>query len=335
MSDLNCEYLEHRDIEQLNNQLEKLAKHYPRTKNYADRLLIGTLKDLGSYERAWTTTRTKKLSISLIDVFQFEKFLGRGLFDGELMVQINGCSNLTEFGERNIGEIQQIAGRFLDIFFTGIITDEYRSPVLISHKSEYYEQFYFSEAEFQYWKELDDRQMKQGYKRNIAHVPKNAIFSLFSHFLTDAEKTYRTNLGLPQIGEGWISETELYYKIKKQFEDIEVEQHARPKWLGLQSLDIYIPSINLGIEYQGAQHFKPVDWFGGQAGLEKNMMRDRRKLQLAEVNGCSMIYVYPGYQFEEVQFAIEGFIASKRLNFEARHINRPKEAEDYLAEMGL
>lgn len=34
-------------------------------------------------------------------------------------------------------------------------------------------------------------------------------------------------------------------------------------------LDIYIPSLNTAIEYQGLQHFQPVDFYGGGKGFYK------------------------------------------------------------------
>lgn len=56
---------------------------------------------------------------------------------------------------------------------------------------------------------------------------------------------------MPKVGEGWISETELFYKISDYFKEDEVVHHASPKWLGRQHLDIYFPKLNIGIEYQG------------------------------------------------------------------------------------
>lgn len=67
------------------------------------------------------------------------------------------------------------------------------------------------------------------------------------------------------------------------------------KWMGTQTLDFYIPEINVAIECQGKQHFKPVD-FAGQGRdwaineLEKNIKRDALKRQKCKDNGVELIY---------------------------------------------
>ena len=76
----------------------------------------------------------------------------------------------------------------------------------------------------------------------------------------DTEHRARSLRSVPAIGEDWVSETELYYKVKEAIPDSEVLLHASPDWLGRQHLDIFIPSLKVAIEYQGAQHEKPVDF---------------------------------------------------------------------------
>ncbi|MDN9181960.1 hypothetical protein KLJ11_14620, partial [Clostridioides difficile] len=49
-------------------------------------------------------------------------------------------------------------------------------------------------------------------------------------------------------------------------------------------------SINLAFEYQGQQHFKSVDFFGGEETLEKNKLRDKKKKRLCDENNVKLIY---------------------------------------------
>ena len=65
-------------------------------------------------------------------------------------------------------------------------------------------------------------------------------------------------------------------------------------------LDIYFPDFNIGIEYQGAQHFQPVEIFGGEEGFKKNQERDKRKKKLCKQNNCILIYVLPDYDAEDI-----------------------------------
>lgn len=68
------------------------------------------------------------------------------------------------------------------------------------------------------------------------------------------------------------------------------EEQKRFHWLGLQSLDFYIPSKNIAIECQGEQHFKPIDVFGGGEALKVNIERDNRKYNLCKEHNVKITY---------------------------------------------
>jgi hypothetical protein len=125
----------------------------------------------------------------------------------------------------------------------------------------------------------------------------------------EPENALRQMFNLPKIGEGWISETNLYYEIKEHFQSESVVQHGKPHWLGKQHLDIWLPQRNIGIEYQGDQHYYPVEFFGGEASLLENKARDKRKKDLCEKFGCKLIYVLPDYDIKAVVSEIKQFIS--------------------------
>lgn len=103
----------------------------------------------------------------------------------------------------------------------------------------------------------------------------NPFLDLCDEILRDAENRLRAQHGLPKIGEGWVSETRLFNLVKEIFPD--ARQHARPKWLSPQHLDIFMPSQGLAIEYHGKQHFEAVDYFGGESQFKDTRERDQRK----------------------------------------------------------
>ena len=111
--------------------------------------------------------------------------------------------------------------------------------------------------------------------------------------LRDLENLLRVENGLPKVGEGWISETILYQKIKEKFPNQIIVQHGKPKWLGLQHFDVYFPELNIAVEYQGIQHQKPIDFFGGEQAFIKNQERENRKKKLCIENNCNLFYVIP------------------------------------------
>lgn len=57
----------------------------------------------------------------------------------------------------------------------------------------------------------------------------------------------------------------------------------------LLELDIFIPSINLGIEYQGEQHFKPNKCWGGEVALKSLQERDLEKEKLCKKHAINLI----------------------------------------------
>jgi hypothetical protein len=65
-----------------------------------------------------------------------------------------------------------------------------------------------------------------------------------------AENSVREKFGAKRIGENWVTETILYYMIKSLPNNERVLRHYRPKFLKGLELDIFIPHMHLGIEYQ-------------------------------------------------------------------------------------
>ncbi len=136
-------------------------------------------------------------------------------------------------------------------------------------------------------------------------IVRMAVEGEIRRLFRNCENKTRSEQGLPEIGDGWISETELFEAVRKHFSDEKVVKHARPHWLAPQHLDIYFPIRNIGIEYQGVQHLRPVDYFGGLDAFEKQQLRDERKKKRCENNNCQLIYVSENYSFDEIVDQIE------------------------------
>ena len=121
----------------------------------------------------------------------------------------------------------------------------------------------------------------------------------------EAENEYRITKNLPKIGENWIEETRLYNLIKESFPFLTIIQHGKPKFLGKQHYDIWIPKIRTAIEYQGEQHKRPIDYFGGHEAFLIQQERDKRKLKLSIENSVHLIYLESGYDLKEIESQIE------------------------------
>ncbi len=85
----------------------------------------------------------------------------------------------------------------------------------------------------------------------------------------------------------WKSELDLFRLIKRNFESAII--HYYPDWLSPQHLDVYVPEINCAFEYQGLQHFKEIEYFGGSEGFIRRQELDKRKKELCRLNGTHLI----------------------------------------------
>lgn len=100
----------------------------------------------------------------------------------------------------------------------------------------------------------------------------------------------RTDFGFRGIGEHWINETTLKHIIEALFSEKVVLAHYRPDWLEGLELDIYVPDIKLGFEYQGIQHFRAIKHWGGKEKLKIQQEHDARKKRLCGELGIKLIY---------------------------------------------
>ena len=90
-----------------------------------------------------------------------------------------------------------------------------------------------------------------------------------------------------QTSPKWKSEAQLYALVSSLYPDA-IYQY-RCEWLHMQSLDIFVPSLSIGIEYQGIQHYKPIEHFGGEDHFKQQQDNDRKKRELCKQNGVKLI----------------------------------------------
>ena len=69
--------------------------------------------------------------------------------------------------------------------------------------------------------------------------------------------------------------------------------------------------MNIAVEYQGDQHFRPVEFFGGKEAFKKQQERDKIKKLKCEENNCDLIYVLPDYDAEKLLKKLSNMIKKK------------------------
>lgn len=119
----------------------------------------------------------------------------------------------------------------------------------------------------------------------------------------EVDKIYSDIVRENRVPTKWGNEYRLFSLVSRYNANAQYQYYS--DWLGQQSLDIYISDSKIGIEYQGEQHYKAVDIWGGEAALKENQERDLRKKRLCAENGVLLLewsYECPVNDENVVQF---------------------------------
>ena len=81
----------------------------------------------------------------------------------------------------------------------------------------------------------------------------------------------------------FLDRNNIVYERQKKFDDC--------KNIFCLPFDFYIPSIRTCIEFDGQQHYKPLDFFGGEEAYEKLKINDKIKEEYCEDNYINLIRI--------------------------------------------
>jgi hypothetical protein len=105
------------------------------------------------------------------------------------------------------------------------------------------------------------------------------------------ETITKQDFGLYPLNAKWINETILFKIVQRMFSDHQVLFHHKHELLQGLELDVYIPDLKLGFEYQGRQHYKASSYFGGDQKLLETKKRDRRKKYLCRKHDIKLVCI--------------------------------------------
>ncbi len=338
--EIRNQYYKDFDFQQLKSQYENLRKYYPSLSHDTLNIEVKIGRDLGINEYVFKvlpheeyTNWIKEIQELVRNNPQRIESVDDKISEEDLVtILIMGFkeNTLTSYGKKNIKAIQEMTveaireieakdnvsfcRKFFDAgkyFRTGKKLDGFDPSV--------YKDFFNSEDEFEFYLKEHNKRMIGVPTENISDpkyypsILEFAVRQTIGSLMRKSENELRANFGLPLIGEGWISETELFYKIKSAYPNLTVLHHGRPKWLGLQHFDIYFPEFNIAIEYQGAQHYEEVEIFGGKEGFEKTRLNDQLKKEKCKMHSCTLIEVMPNYDFNHIINQIDSIIKNREI----------------------
>lgn len=97
----------------------------------------------------------------------------------------------------------------------------------------------------------------------------------------------------------YLEKIQIPYEHQKYFHKSEI---------GTKSYDFYLPEQNLLIEYQGEQHFKPHNFWGGEKKFQEQLEHDKIKRQFAQKQEIKLLEIpYTEYNnIEKILSFLEG-----------------------------
>jgi hypothetical protein len=110
------------------------------------------------------------------------------------------------------------------------------------------------------------------------------------------------------MGGSSHAEITILKMVKELLPQEKVVSHFRPDWLNGLEIDIWLPEMNVGIEYQGEQHYHPIEIWGGEIGLKDLQIRDKRKRKICENRGVRLIEIK--YDQKVSKFELENLLAN-------------------------
>ncbi|WP_226386344.1 hypothetical protein [Staphylococcus sp. Marseille-Q1834] len=112
-----------------------------------------------------------------------------------------------------------------------------------------------------------------------------------NYYFKQSENILRQEYGVAKIGEKWTSETTMFKIVEDIFHEYQCKRHFRPNWLQGLEIDIYIPKLKLGFEYNGIKHYEALEHWGGETQLLKQQRYDQIKQDLCEENDVKLITI--------------------------------------------
>lgn len=235
----------------------------------------------------------------------YENLMKRPLMNADHGIGICRKRGITQFGKEHLEEIKPIfeqlikdferkkKNSFLDVFFTGELP--FKDLGTGQYEPKYYRKFYRDKKKYERYLQNDPvNYFPWGENRSLFQhrVVEHAVSEALSVLLRQAEDLFREQLGINPIEEGAPRrETELFAKLISDFPGEKIVMHGRPDWLHNQHIDIYFEEYSFGIEYQGLQHYKPIEYFGGEEGFISAQKRDQNKIELCKEHNCPLLFV--------------------------------------------
>ena len=114
---------------------------------------------------------------------------------------------------------------------------------------------------------------------------------------------------------GCLGKSKGEYLIQEYFIDKNIEYKTQYTFSDLTGksnyllkFDFYLPKYNTCIEFQGLQHFKSVDFFGGEEEYNQRQENDKKKKEYCDEHNIKLLYIT--YQ-DNINECLDNFFAKE------------------------
>ena len=175
----------------------------------------------------------KLLEISQKNGIDVDTIIGDAAYSGKDNLKLTKAQNI------------KIVAKLSPLITQGVRKKENEFDLEVKNHYEF-QKYYSDNPNYKY--SLFNGALSDTYKMEprIPTIILLAIENYLKETVRKCENTVRIEKQLPRVGEGWISETNLFYKILKSFPDEHIVHHGSPVWLGRQHLDIFFPERTTG-----------------------------------------------------------------------------------------
>jgi hypothetical protein len=119
-------------------------------------------------------------------------------------------------------------------------------------------------------------------------------------FMKKAENKIRSQSGKHKVGERWENETRVFKGLKDKLPDNYKLYREYLIWAdGAKRFDCFIENKNVAVEYNGEQHYKPIDFFGGESAFKRRKASDQLKKEYCEENNIDLFVIRYDEEIEE------------------------------------
>lgn len=163
--------------------------------------------------------------------------------------------------------------------------DEYNKLELIRKRTEF-----IKKSSTIHNSKYDYSRVEEDYKNSVDKVwigcPKHSFFkqSPASHLSGSGCPICNKSNGETEV-ERFLKENDIKYSCQQKFDGClsDIGRHLY--------FDFYLPDKNIAIEYNGAQHYKVVERFGGEEAFNKIVSSDTKKVDFCKNNNIRLIII--------------------------------------------